>query len=115
MVHSFQSLGSSAEQDSPFLGCDDPFPPGDDRLPLASAERRAGFEAAGQHFESRFHLTLTWLPPADSSDAAARSLVERPDGTRPHTLNAWCVPGERSRLYPRPLGREIDHAREKAS
>ncbi len=38
MVHSFQSLGSSAEQDSPFLGCDDPFPPGDDRLPLASAE-----------------------------------------------------------------------------
>ena len=47
---------------------------------LVDEERRAGFEAAGQHFESRFHLTLTWLPPADSSDAAARSLVERPDG-----------------------------------
>ncbi|TPG18750.1 conjugal transfer protein TrbE [Sphingomonas koreensis] len=45
---------------------------------LVDEERRAGFEAEGQHFESRFHLTLTWLPPADSSDAAGRSLVERP-------------------------------------
>ena len=46
---------------------------------LIDAERRAAFEAEGQHFESRFHLTLTWLPPADSSDAAGRSLVERPE------------------------------------
>jgi type IV secretion system protein TrbE len=46
---------------------------------LIDEERRAGFEAEGQHFESRFNLTLTWLPPADSSDAAGRSLVERPD------------------------------------
>ncbi|RHW18171.1 conjugal transfer protein TrbE [Sphingomonas gilva] len=46
---------------------------------LVDEERRAGFAAAGQHFESRFHLTLTWLPPADSSDAAGRSLVARPD------------------------------------
>lgn len=46
---------------------------------LVDEERRAGFEAAGQHFESRFHMTLVWLPPADSSDAAGRSLVERPD------------------------------------
>ncbi len=45
---------------------------------LVDEERRAGFEAAGQHFESRFHLTLTWLPTADSSDAAGRSLVDRP-------------------------------------
>jgi type IV secretion system protein VirB4 len=48
---------------------------------LVDEERRAGFEAEGQHFESRFHLTLTWLPPADSSDAAGRSLVERADDT----------------------------------
>jgi type IV secretion system protein TrbE len=46
---------------------------------LVDEERRAGFEAEGKHYESRFHLTLTWLPPADSSDAAGRSLVERPD------------------------------------
>ncbi|OYY90787.1 MAG: conjugal transfer protein TrbE [Sphingomonas sp. 28-66-16] len=46
---------------------------------LVDEERRAGFEAEGQHFESRFHLALTWLPTADNSDAAGRSLVERPD------------------------------------
>jgi type IV secretion system protein VirB4 len=51
---------------------------------LVDEERRAGFEAHGQHFENRFHLTLVWLPPADASDAAVRSLVERPEeaGTR---------------------------------
>jgi len=46
---------------------------------LVDQERRAGFEAEGQHFESIYHGTLAWLPPADSSDAAGRSLVERPD------------------------------------
>ncbi len=46
---------------------------------LVDQERRAGFEAAGAHYESRFHLTLTWLPTADSSDTAGRSLVERPE------------------------------------
>ena len=57
---------------------------------LVDEERRAGFEAAGQHFESRFHLTLTWLPPADSSDAAGRVLVERPDdGTGTNGERDW--------------------------
>jgi type IV secretion system protein TrbE len=46
---------------------------------LVDEERRASFEAAGVHFESRFHLTLTWLPPADSADGAGRSLIERPE------------------------------------
>jgi len=46
---------------------------------LVDQERRAGFEAEGQHFESVYHGTLVWLPPADSSDAAGRTLVERPD------------------------------------
>ncbi|KAK0360719.1 hypothetical protein LTR94_026212, partial [Friedmanniomyces endolithicus] len=46
---------------------------------LVDQERRAGFKAERQHFESIYHGTLTWLPPADSSDAAGRSLVERPD------------------------------------
>jgi len=46
---------------------------------LVDQERRAGFEAEGQHFESVYRGTLVWLPPADSSDAAGRTLVERPD------------------------------------
>ena len=49
---------------------------------LVDGERQAAFEAAGTHFESRYHLTLTWLPPADTTDRAGRSLVERPDGDR---------------------------------
>lgn len=46
---------------------------------LVDEERRARFEAEGAHFESRYHLTIVWLPPADSTDAAGRSLVDRPD------------------------------------
>jgi type IV secretion system protein VirB4 len=46
---------------------------------LVDQERRAGFEAEGAHFESRYHLTLTFLPGVDASDAAGRSLVERDD------------------------------------
>lgn len=45
---------------------------------LVDEERRASFEAQGQHYESRFHLVMTWLPAADNSDAAGRSLIERP-------------------------------------
>ncbi|MBO9601878.1 MAG: conjugal transfer protein TrbE [Novosphingobium sp.] len=45
---------------------------------LVDRERRAGFEAEGAHFESRYHLTLTWLPHPDATDRAGRSLVERP-------------------------------------
>ena len=46
---------------------------------LVDQERRAGFEAAGRHYESVFHGTLVWLPPADSSDTAGRALVDRPE------------------------------------
>ena len=49
---------------------------------LVDGERRAAFEAEGAHFESRYHLTLTWMPPADATDRAGRSLVERPDGDK---------------------------------
>lgn len=49
---------------------------------LVDGERQAAFEAEGTHFESRYHLTLTWLPPADATDRAGRSLVERPDGDK---------------------------------
>jgi type IV secretion system protein VirB4 len=46
---------------------------------LVDEERRAGFENAGQHFESRYHLTLTYMPPVDQADTAGRALVERRD------------------------------------
>jgi type IV secretion system protein VirB4 len=46
---------------------------------LVDEERRAAFEAAGQHFESRYYLTLTFLPPPDRTDRAGRVLVERSD------------------------------------
>ena len=46
---------------------------------LVDQERRAAFLEEGEHYESRYHLTLTWLPPLDSAEAAGRSLVDRPD------------------------------------
>ena len=49
---------------------------------LVEQERRAAFLAEGANFESRTHLTLVWLPPADASDAAGRSLVERPQADK---------------------------------
>jgi len=49
---------------------------------LVDQERRAAFLAEEEHFESRYHLTLVWLPPADATDAAGRSLVERPGADR---------------------------------
>jgi type IV secretion system protein VirB4 len=49
---------------------------------LVDQERRARFEAEGAHYESRYHLTLTWLPAPDGADAAGRSLVDRPDAAQ---------------------------------
>ncbi|MGS1016168.1 conjugal transfer protein TrbE [Allosphingosinicella humi] len=46
---------------------------------LVDEERRAGFEVVGQHFESRYYLTLTFLPPPDQADTAGRILIERAD------------------------------------
>jgi type IV secretion system protein VirB4 len=49
---------------------------------LVDQERRAAFEGAGQHFESRYYLTLTFLPPPDQADTAGRALVERSDDVK---------------------------------
>jgi type IV secretion system protein VirB4 len=46
---------------------------------LVDEERRAAFENAGQHFESLYYLTLTYLPTPDQTDTAGRALVERSD------------------------------------
>src|SRR5216684_9059293 len=43
---------------------------------LADAERRAQFEEEGAHFESRYYLTLVWLPPADDAARAEAWLYE---------------------------------------
>src|ERR1700676_5404705 len=43
---------------------------------LVDAERRAQFEEEGAHFESRYFLTLLWLPPADDAARAEGWLYE---------------------------------------
>ena len=43
---------------------------------LVDEERRAGFEEAGSHFESHYHLTLLYLPPEESRAHAGRLLYE---------------------------------------
>ncbi|HEV2593817.1 MAG TPA: conjugal transfer protein TrbE [Sphingomicrobium sp.] len=45
---------------------------------LIEEERRASFEGGRDHFESRYHLTLLWLPPADVEARVAHALVEKP-------------------------------------
>lgn len=42
---------------------------------LVDAERRASFEGGRDHFESLYHLTLVWLPPADVGARAERAFV----------------------------------------
>jgi type IV secretion/conjugal transfer VirB4 family ATPase len=44
---------------------------------LVDKERQASFEGEREHYESRYHLTLLWLPPADSQATAERALIER--------------------------------------
>jgi hypothetical protein len=43
---------------------------------LVDAERRGQFEEEGAHFESRYFLTLLWLPPADDAARAEAWLYE---------------------------------------
>lgn len=43
---------------------------------LVDEERRAAFEASGSRFESRYHLTLQYLPPEQTRQRAARWLYE---------------------------------------
>ncbi len=43
---------------------------------LLDAERKAGFEEAGAHFESSYFLTFTYLPPAEDAARAETWLYE---------------------------------------
>src|SRR5690242_15187054 len=38
----------------------------DDLSWLVDEERRAAYESAGSHFESKYRLTLVWLPPEEA-------------------------------------------------
>ena len=49
---------------------------------LGDRERQASFEGEREHYESRYHLTLLWLPPADGQASAERALIERGSGER---------------------------------
>jgi len=49
---------------------------------LVDQERRADFEGEGAHFESDYHLTLTFLPPPDATDRAGRALVTQGTSAR---------------------------------
>lgn len=47
---------------------------------LVDEERRALFEEAGSHFESRFFLTFAYLPPTHQVGRAEQLFIKRPDG-----------------------------------
>ena len=47
---------------------------------LLEQERRLRFEETGDQFESRYYLTLLWLPPADAKGRAEKALIQRADG-----------------------------------
>ena len=49
---------------------------------LVDKERQAGFDGGREHFESRYHLTLVWLPPADAQATAERAFVEGRSGDK---------------------------------
>lgn len=51
---------------------------------LVEEERRAGFEEAGTHFESAYHVTLAFLPPSEGKARAGQLLYE---STERRTVN----------------------------
>ncbi len=53
---------------------------GDPASWLVDEERKAAFAAEGAHFESSYHLTFLYLPPADTAQRAERFFYERSEG-----------------------------------
>src|SRR5690606_10705750 len=51
---------------------------------LVEEERRAAFEEGGTHFESAYHITLTFLPPSEGKARAGQLLYE---STERRTVN----------------------------
>jgi type IV secretion system protein TrbE len=50
---------------------------------LVDQERKSAFEEDLTHYESRYYLTLLYLPPADSESAGEGFFYERADGEKP--------------------------------
>ncbi|MVZ98143.1 conjugal transfer protein TrbE [Sphingorhabdus sp. IMCC26285] len=63
---------------------DDVFP--DEASALVESERYAQFAAEGAHFESRYFLTLLWMPPAEDAARAESWLYE---GKAEKGINAY--------------------------
>ena len=51
---------------------------------LVDQERRLRFEETGDQFESRYYLTLLWLPPADAKGRAEKALIQRAEDKASH-------------------------------
>lgn len=58
---------------------DDQFP--DPASALVDRERREQFREEGSHFESRYYLTLVWMPPAEEAARAESWLFEGRSGS----------------------------------
>lgn len=58
---------------------DDQFP--DPASALVDRERREQFREEGSHFESRYYLTLVWMPPAEEAARAENWLFEGRSGS----------------------------------
>lgn len=46
---------------------------------LVDMERTLQSDEAGARYESRYYLTLLWLPPADAAGHAEKALIQRPE------------------------------------
>ncbi len=67
---------------------------------LVDEERRAHFDGRrGQHFESRYHLTLTWLPAPDQVSGPSAPCWSETFPTKAATGARSCAPS-----WPRPTG-----------
>jgi len=50
---------------------------------LLEQERRLRFEETKDQYESRYYLTLLWLPPADATGRAEKALIQRAEKHNP--------------------------------
>ncbi|MBU2718779.1 hypothetical protein HF563_05180 [Acidithiobacillus ferridurans] len=54
---------------------------------LIDSERRRQYQQVGQHYESAYCLTLTWLPPSDNAQRAMNMLIDDPVRKEARTLD----------------------------
>jgi type IV secretion system protein TrbE len=80
----FVEAARDAAQDYPASDFPDP------ASTLVERERAAQFAEEGAHFESRYYLTLVWMPPAEDAARAETWLYEgkSASGVNPHELLA---------------------------